>query len=474
MRRDTVIDYHYQMYETAHLALSPARFLSDLTRLYFTNPMNPMTHTALGNNLATSAELFERLARPYARPAFGLTQTMVRGKEVAIHERVVRKWPFCELVHFQREVNLSRPQQRLLIVAPLSGHYATLLRGTVEAFLPTHEVYITDWSDARMVPLPERFDLDDYIDYLITIFHVLSEEPFGEGLHAIGVCQPCVPLTAAVARMEADGCSFAPQSMTLMSGPIDTRRSPTLVNVLAERRGTDWFRRHCISTVPFPYPAMGRPVCSGSLQLSSFMAMNIGRHVNACVAMLNHLVRGDDKSAKKHRKFYDEFLTVMDLTSEFYLQTIETVFVRHALPKNEMMHHGQRVDLRAIRRTALMTVEGEKDDITGLGQTHAAQELCSNIAPLRKVQHTQNDVGHYGVFSGSRFRTEIAPRISNFIANVTQRPKTIGYSKARISERVAYQQRELDNPLTGASIDSFTCNDGELSLQEREVPELCQ
>jgi poly(3-hydroxybutyrate) depolymerase len=447
MCRDAVNHHHYQMYETAHLALTPARLLSNLTRLSLKNPMNPMSHTAVGRNLTASAELFERLIRPYGKPDFGLTRAMVCGKEVAIHERVVWKRPFCRLLHFQRDMNLSRPQPRLLIVAPLSGHYATLLRGTVEAFLPTHEVYITEWTDARMVPLPERFDLDDYIDYLIAMCHVLSDDPFGDGLHVIGVCQPCVPLIAAVARMEADGRPFVPLSMTLMSGPIDPRRSPTVVNVLAERRGTEWFRRHCISTVPFPYPGMGRSVCSGSLQLSSFVAMNLRRHVNAHVEMFNHLVRGDNTSAEKHREFYDEFLTVMDLTGEYYLQTIDTVFVRHALPENEMLHRGQKVDLKAIRHTGLMTVEGEKDDITGVGQTYAAQDLCSSIPQFRKAHYTQNGVGHYGVFNGSRFRAEIAPRISDFIANVNQRAKTVGYWNARVSERVAYQQLNLKSLL---------------------------
>ena len=224
-----------------------------------------------------------------------------------------------------------------------------------------------------------------------------------------------------------------------MSGPIDPRRSPTAVNVLAEKQGTEWFRRHCISTVPFPYPGAGRPVYPGFLQLSSFVAMNLKRHVNAQVEMFEHLVRGDDDSAEKHREFYDEFLAVMDLTAEYYLQTVETVFVRHALPKSEMMHRGQKIDLKAIRNTGLMTVEGEKDDISGVGQTYAAQDLCSSIPMLRKAHYTQDGVGHYGVFNGSRFRAEIAPRISDFIGNVNQRPETVGYSNARAPKPIAYQ-----------------------------------
>jgi poly(3-hydroxybutyrate) depolymerase len=462
MYRNTIDHYQYQMYESAHLAMTPARVLSHLTRLSLKNPLNPMTHTALGRNLAASTEFFERMIRPYGKPAFGLSRTVVSGKEVGVQERVVWERPFCRLLHFQRDMNFSRPQPRLLIVAPLSGHYATLLRGTVEAFLPTHEVYITDWTDARMVPLPERFDLDDYIDYLIEMCRVVSEDAVGEGLHTLGICQPCVPVMAAVARMEADSRPFVPMSMTLMSGPVDPRRSPTVVNVLAERRGTEWFRRHCISTVPFPYPGVGRSVCSGFLQLSSFVAMNPRRHVNAHVEMFSHLVRGDDSSAEKHREFYDEFLTVMDLTAEYYLQTIDTVFVRHALPKSEMRHRGEKVDLTAIRHTSLLTVEGEKDDITGVGQTYAAQDLCSSIPALRKAHYTQNGVGHYGVFSGSRFRAEIAPRINDFIANVNQRLEIVGYSNARALR--PYQRPNVKSVLGHPGVNS-AMNSASASIQ---------
>ena len=262
----------------------------------------------------------------------------------------------------------------------MSGHYATLLRGTVEAFLPYFDVYITDWADARMVPLAlGPFDLDDYIDYLREILAHL-----GPGVHTIGVCQPSVPLLAAAALMEADGDQAAPASMTLMGGPVDTRRSPTEVNKLAEKRGVEWFRRNCLHTVPFPYPGFGREVYPGFLQLSGFMAMNIDRHVTAHLEMFNHLVSGDEDPAEKHREFYDEYLAVMDLAAEYYMQTVETVFVRHALPKGEMTHRGQLVDLKAIRNGGLLSVEGEKDDISGVGQTCAANELCVNIPESRK------------------------------------------------------------------------------------------
>jgi poly(3-hydroxybutyrate) depolymerase len=404
--------YSYQMYEMAHAFMAPARMMAEASRFVLSNPFNPMSYTQIGRRLAASAELFERLTRRYGKPVFGLASTVVGGERVEVAEQVVWERPFCRLLHFERApTRAARRSPRLLIVAPMSGHYATLLRGTVEAFLPTHEVYITDWTDARMVPLlAGRFDLDDYIDYLIGMFGHL-----GPGMHAIGVCQPAVPLIAAVARMEAEADPNAPASMTLMGGPIDTRKSPTEVNRLAEERGPDWFRRNCLAFIPFPHPGVGRAVYPGFLQLSGFMAMNLDRHMTAHLDMFRHLVKGDGDSAEKHREFYDEYLAVMDLTAEFYLQTVETVFVRHDLPRGEMMHRGQPVDLSRIRRTALFTVEGEKDDISGLGQTEAAHALCTNIPPDRKVHYMQPGVGHYGVFNGSRFRSEIMPRISDFV-----------------------------------------------------------
>jgi poly(3-hydroxybutyrate) depolymerase len=324
--------------------------------------------------------------------------------------------PFCRLLHFKRvfERPPRRPQPRLLIVAPMSGHYATLLRGTVEGFLPNHEVYITEWIDARMVPLTlGAFDLDDYIDYVISMLHLL-----GVDCHVIAVCQPSVPVLAAVARMEADGDPYVPHSMVLMGGPIDTRVNPTAVNTLAERRGVEWFRSNVITKVPFPNPGFMRDVYPGFLQLHGFVSMNLDRHLEAHRKLFQHLISGDGDSAQKHREFYDEYLAVMDLCAEFYLQTVETVFIRHALPKGHMTHRGIPIDPAAIRRVALMTVEGEHDDISGVGQTEAAHALCANIPPSRKVHWLQPDVGHYGVFNGSRFRAEIVPRISDFALSV--------------------------------------------------------
>ena len=403
-------NYSYQMYEMAHAALVPARAISDASLLFFRSPFNPLSHTAFGRNLAAGAEMFERLTRRYGKPSFGLHATTVNGVRREVTEEVVWRRPFCSLIHFAREGLETVGGPKLLLVAPMSGHYATLLRGTVDAFLPTHDVYITDWADARMTPLSAgSFDLDDYIDYLIEIFGAL-----GPGVHAIGVCQPAVPLIAAVALMEARDQSCLPASMTLMGGPIDTRRSPTEVNKLAERRGVEWFRINCLQTVPFPYPGFGRSVYSGFLQLSGFMAMNLDRHVGAHVEMFNHLVAGDGDSAEKHRDFYDEYMAVMDLTAEFYMQTVETVFVRHLLPKGEMFHRGEPINLSAIRRVGLMTVEGENDDISGVGQTEAAHDLCVNLPAELKRDHVQEKVGHYGVFNGSRFRRHVAPAIVSF------------------------------------------------------------
>jgi poly(3-hydroxybutyrate) depolymerase len=420
--------FAYEMHEMTHLALAPARALSDVARTWLESPINPFSYTAAGRNLAASANIFERLTRRYDKPAFGLVTTAVGGKTVPIVERVISERPFCKLLHFEKLLDAGVPssQEKLLIVAPMSGHHATLLRGTVEAFLPFYDVYITDWVDSRKVPLSSgHFDLDDYIDYLISFCETLSKVHDGRVLHTLGVCQPAVPLIAAVAVMEAQDSPHFPASMTLMGGPIDTRRSPTKVNLLAQERGSAWFRNNCICTVPFGYPAAGRQVYPGFLQLTGFMAMNIDRHVTAHLEFFDHLVSGDGDSARKHREFYDEYRAVMDLPAEFYLQTVDTVFVRHALPKGEMTHRGVSVDLSAIRRTALLTVEGENDDISGLGQTFAAHELCVSIPESMKAHYQQNKVGHYGVFNGSRFRNEVVPRIQEFHLSIKAPARTL-------------------------------------------------
>lgn len=403
----------YWLYEMSQAALHPSRALADATRLYFRSPFNPLSHTTFGKSVAAGMELFERSTRRYGKPEWRIDSTLVGGERVPVHIRTVWERPFCRLLHFERqfEYRPRRPQPKLLLVAPMSGHYATLLRGTVEAFLPNHDVYITDWVDARMVPLAEgRFDLDDYIDYLISILHRL-----GGNCGVVGVCQPSVPVLAAVARMEAEDDPYIPHSMILMGGPIDTRINPTAVNKLAEERGIEWFRRNVITKVPFPHPGVLRDVYPGFLQLNGFVSMNLDRHLDAHNDLFFNLVRGDGDSAQKHREFYDEYLAVMDLAAEFYLQTVETVFVRHDLPKGQMTHRGRKVDPTAIRNVSLLTIEGEKDDISGVGQTEAAHILCPSIPPDRKAHYLQLGVGHYGVFNGSRFRSEIAPRIADFV-----------------------------------------------------------
>ncbi len=402
----------YQLYEMNNAALWPARIYADMARLFYTNSFNPLTHTHFGRTMAAGAELFERMTRHYDKPSFGLDSTVLDWKSVPVAEKTVWSRPFCNLLHFERAVPAGRrPDPKLLIVAPMSGHHATLLRGTVEAMLPYAEVHITDWINARDVPVSAgRFDLDDYIDYIIEMLHVL-----GPDTHVMAVCQPSVPVLAAVALMEARGDRFAPATMTLMGGPIDTRCSPTAVDLLAEEKGSDWFREHVIMQAPWPAAGFGRPVYPGFLQLYGFIGMNLDRHVAAHKTFFRNLVKNDGDSAARHREFYDEYLAVMDLTAEFYLQTVDTVFVRHALPKGEMTHRGVPVDPSAIRNVALFTVEGENDDISGLGQTRAAHDLCVNLPADMKAHYMQPAVGHYGVFNGSRFRSEIVPRIVDFI-----------------------------------------------------------
>jgi len=422
----------YWFYELSHAALNPSRAWADLTRLYFKNPANPLSYTTFGKSVAAACELFERSTRRYGRPEWGINSTLVSGERVPVHISTIWERPFCKLIHFERlfEHPPKRPQPKLLIVAPMSGHYPSLLRGTVEAFLPNHDVYVTDWADARIVPVTDGpFDLDDYIDYLISILHTL-----GGDTHIVAVCQPSVPVLAAVALMEVDEDPCVPISMILMGGPIDTRINPTAVNTLAERRGIGWFRTHVITKVPFPNPGFMRDVYPGFLQLNGFVTMNLDRHIEAHKQLFLNLVRGDGDSAQKHKEFYDEYLAVMDLAAEFYLQTVDTVFIRHALPKGQMTHRGRRVDPAAIRRVALFTIEGEHDDISGIGQTEAAHRLCVNIPQDRKAHWLQPAVGHYGVFNGSRFRSEIAPRISDFVLSMSQSSRA---TRRPVSIRVA-------------------------------------
>ncbi len=402
----------YHLYELNHAALSPARATAEAYRLLFRNPLNPASHTPLGKGAAAALELFERSTRRYEKPAWGIDSTSVDGRNVTVRERRLVAKPFCNLLHFERDVPWRRRDPKVLLVAPMAGHFPTLLRGTVRDLLPHHDVYVTDWEDARRVPRSAgTFDLDDYIDYIIEFIRY-----FRGNVHVMAVCQPTVPVFAAVSLMEAVHDRYVPRSIILMAGPIDARVSPTEVNRFAAGKTLAWFDTNVITQVPWPHPGMMRRVYPGFLQLSGFMGMNFGRHLTAHRQHFQNLIKGDGDSAEKHREFYDEFLAVMDLDAEYYLQTIESVFLEHKLPQGEMRHRNRQVDPSKVRRVALMTVEGEKDDITGVGQTYAAHGLCTNLPHSLRQHHLQPGSGHYGVFNGSRFRSEILPKIHNFIA----------------------------------------------------------
>jgi poly(3-hydroxybutyrate) depolymerase len=422
----------YHLYEFGQAAISPARAAANSTGFLLRNPFNPLSYTNIGRSTAAAMELMERTTRRYRKPGFGITETVVKGSQVPVSEEIVWRKPFCRLIHFRKQLpnGIEPTEPRLLIVAPLSGHFATLLRGTVQGLLPFADIYITDWADARTVPVVAgEFNLHTYIDYVIEAI-----ELFGGDVHVMGVCQPSVPVIAAVALMEARGHPTPPRSMILKGGPVDTRINPTAVNKLAEERGTNWFRRTVIAAVPWPNAGHGRLVYPGFLQLTGFMAMNLDRHMNAHKELFFNLVKGDGDSVEKHKEFYDEYLAVMDLTAEYYLQTVDQVFVKHLLPKGEMVHRtGEPIDLSAIRRTALFTIEGEKDDITGLGQTEAAHVLCKNLPRAMKRHYTQPSVGHYGIFNGSRFRHEIVPRVVAFMSEHDVRGGSLKWLMGRLS-----------------------------------------
>jgi poly(3-hydroxybutyrate) depolymerase len=415
---------NYYAYEMAHAFMSPVRFGVQTLRQTLGWPLNPMGYTTAGKNMIAACEVFENITRRYGKPEFGINSVQLSGLKIPIREEIVLSKPFCNLVHFDRDETVTgkRYDPKVLIVAPMSGHYSTLLRGTVEAMLPEHDVYITDWSDARNVPLAAgRFDFDDFVDYLADFIRFI-----GTNTHVIAVCQPAVPALVATAVMAARNEACQPASLVLMGGPIDTRRNPTKVNDLAAEKSIAWFENNVISTVPFPHAGFMRPVYPGFMQLTGFMTMNLERHMNAHVDLFNNLVKGDCDSVKQHQTFYEEYLSVMDLTAEFYLQTVQTVFQEHLLPDKKLMHRDELVDCSAIRKTALMTVEGERDDICGLGQTEAAHDLCIGVPADEKIHYVQSGVGHYGVFNGTRWRTEIQPRIREFIRTINYKRLTGG------------------------------------------------
>jgi len=418
----------YHAYEMAHAFVAPMRIGAHMLQEFNSSVFNPFAHTPLGKSVAAACEVFEGVTRRYGKPEFGLDETMIDGLPVAVTEEIVSYRPFGDLLHFKRDEDATGPREdpKVLIVAPMSGHYATLLRGTVKAMIPKHEVYVTDWRDSRNIPLAYGgFDFDDFVDYVIDFVRLI-----GPDTHVIAVCQPSVPVLAATAVMARADDPCQPLSLTLMGGPIDTRRNPTAVNELAQSKDIEWFERNVISRVPLPNAGAMRQVYPGFIQLSGFMTMNLDRHVEAHWGLYTHLIEGDCDSVEQHRKFYEEYLSVMDLPAEFYLQTVETVFQQYLLPDGKLEHRGELVDCSLIENTTLMTVEGEKDDICGLGQTEAAHTLCTGIADDRHIHYVQPGVGHYGVFNGTRWRTEIQPRIAEMIrATEGKRPKGAGRSK---------------------------------------------
>ncbi|SKB28123.1 polyhydroxyalkanoate depolymerase [Sphingopyxis flava] len=399
----------YHAFDMQKSWLAGASALATAGAQVMQHPANPLGYFSGSPLFASALEVFAHAAAPRGKPAFDLYETIVAGERVRVSEVIEARKPFGQLKHFKKMGSKDAP--KLLIVAPMSGHYATLLRGTVERMLPAHDVWITDWRDARNVPLEAgKFDLDDYIDYLISWL-----EHIGPGAHVLAVCQPSVPSLAAAALMAAEGHKCRPKTLTMMGGPIDTRKAPTAVNQHATTRPYAWFQENVIATVPAWYPGAGRRVYPGFLQLAGFMAMNLGNHMMSHWEMFKHLVDGDGESADKTKEFYDEYRSVCDMTAEFYLQTVDIVFQRHLLPKGAMLHRGKSVDVAAIKDIAILAIEGERDDISGIGQTKAALTLAKSLPAARKKYLMAKGVGHYGIFNGRKWRDEIAPVVEDWI-----------------------------------------------------------
>ena len=397
----------YQAYQASADIMLPVRALAGFAL---------SAHGAASNlnggairNLTAAYELISRARLTHTRPDYGIPSVMVGNREVEVTEEAALTTPFGTLLHFKKDIEAAQP--KVMIVAPLSGHFATLLRGTVRTMLPEHDVYITDWHNARDVPTSAgRFGFDDYVTHLIDFLTRM-----GPGSHIVAVCQPCVAALVAAAVMAQEDHPAQPKSMTLMAGPIDTRVNPTKVNELAKSKPMSWFEKNLIARVPFRYDGAFRKVYPGFVQLAAFMSMNIDRHTKAHRELYDALARGDIEKAKTTKDFYDEYFAVLDLTAEFYLETVQRIFQEHQLPTGTVQWHGQKVEPRAIKRTALLTVEGERDDICAVGQTLAAHDLCSSLRPYRKRHHMQAGVGHYGVFSGKRWETQIYPLVKNVI-----------------------------------------------------------
>ena len=404
----------YDAYEVQRSLLAGASRLAGLGAGWLNNPSNPWGYSSMGPLVAASLEVFAHASAPRGKPEFGIHSTRIGRKDVPVHEEILLRKPFGQLKHFVRKGVESSPG--LLIVAPMSGHYATLLRGTVERLLPGHDIYITDWRDAKLVPLSDgSFDLDDYIDYVIEFLELIGKKT-GERPHLLAVCQPAAPAFAATALMAKDMSPWRPKTLTMMGGPIDTRKAPTAVNTLATQRPLPWFQNNVVATVPMIYAGAGRKVYPGFLQLAGFMTMNLGSHLISHWEMFKHLVVGDEEGADASRRFYDEYRSVCDMTAEFYLQTVDRVFQKHLLPQGLLMHRGRKVDPAAIRDTALLAIEGERDDISGLGQTKAALDIATKLPAAKKKYFMAKDVGHYGIFNGRKWREKIAPVLEKFIA----------------------------------------------------------
>jgi poly(3-hydroxybutyrate) depolymerase len=402
-------DLLYNAYEMQRSWLAGASAFANMSAEILQSPAHPASYFGGTNVMVSALEVFAHAAAPRGKPAFGLTSTLIDGIEVPVIEQIVLQKPFGQLKRFVKQGVENAP--KLLIVAPMSGHYATLLRGTVERMLPEHDVYITDWRDARAVPLSAgRFDLDDYIDYVQAFL-----EAIGPGAHMLAVCQPSVPCYALACIMSAEKHPCRPKTLTMMGGPVDTREAPTSVNDVATERPFAWFQ-NVIATVPALYPGAGRRVYPGFLQLTGFLAMNLGSHMESHFAMFKDLVKGDDEGADATKAFYEEYRSVCDMTAEFYLQTIDTVFQQHALPKGEMMHRAVRVNPAAIDDIAILAIEGERDDISGLGQTRAALEISTSLPDAMKKYYMAPGAGHYGIFNGSKWRNQIAPVVAAWIS----------------------------------------------------------
>lgn len=399
----------YQAYQAHCDIVGPLRALAGRAATVIGVPPVGFGDSQLLRNLTAVYELISRAGLTHARPPFGIDSVTVGNREVAVREVPAHVTPFGTLLHFEKDVEQAQP--RVLLVAPLSGHFATLLRSTARTMLPEHDVYITDWHNVRDVS-PEHgpFGFDDYVDHLIHFLEVM-----GPGAHVIAVCQPCVPVLIAAAMMAQAGNAAQPRSMTLMAGPIDTRANPTKVNALAQSKPMDWFEQNLIATVPLRYGGAGRRVYPGFVQLAAFMSMNLNRHLKAHRELYENLAKGELEKAKTTKDFYDEYFAVLDLTAEFYLETVRLVFQEHALPRGTLTWRGGKVEPRAIKRTMLLTVEAERDDICAVGQTVAAHDLCSSLRPYLKRHHMQAGVGHYGIFSGKRWEKQVYPLVKNVI-----------------------------------------------------------